>query len=43
MNDYIRIQKQSNLNVKLACNLKSRTYEAFKSQNVRKIKKLLIY
>ena len=39
MNDYFRIGRESNLNFKLACNLRSRTYQAFKSQNVRKITK----
>ena len=39
MNDYIRIRKELGLNFKLACNLRSRTYQAFKSQNVRKINK----
>ena len=39
MNDYIRIRKESSLNFKLACDLRSRTYQAFKSQNVRKINK----
>ena len=39
MNDYIRIRKESSLNFKLACDLRSRTYQAFNSQNVRKINK----
>ena len=39
MNDYFRIRKESKLNFKLACNLGSRTYQAFKSQNVRKTNK----
>ena len=39
MNDYIRIRKESRLNCKLTCNLRSRTYHAFKLQNVRKINK----
>ena len=39
MNDYFRIRKKSNLNFKLACNLRSRTYQAFKSENVRKTNK----
>ena len=39
MNDYLRIRKESNLNFKLACNLGSRTYQPFKSQNVRKTNK----
>ena len=34
-----RIGKKTDLNYKLACNLRSRTSTAFKSQNVRKIKK----
>ena len=39
MNDYFRIRKESNLNFKLTCNLRSRTYQAPKSQNVTKINK----
>ena len=39
MKDYFRIRKGSTLNFKFACNLRSRTYQAFKSQNVRKINK----
>ena len=39
MNDYIRIRKEPSLNIKLACNSRSRTYQAFKSQNARKINK----
>ena len=39
MNDYIRIRKESCLNIKLACNSRSRIYQAFKSQNARKINK----
>ena len=39
MNIYIRIRKQSNLNFELTCNLRSRTYQGFKSQNVRKVNK----
>ena len=38
-NLYIRITKESDLNFKLACNLRSRTYQAFKFQNVRKLNK----
>ena len=32
-------KRQSDSNFKLVCNLRSRTYKAFKSQNVRKINK----
>ena len=39
MNDYIKIKKESSLNFKLAGNLRSTTYQASKSQNVRKINK----
>ena len=39
MKDYLRIRKESKLNFILASNLRSRTYQAFKSQNVRKISK----
>ena len=39
MNAFFRIRKESSLNFQLACNLRSRTYQAFKSQNVRKINK----
>ena len=39
MNDCSRIRKESYLNFKLACNLRSRTYQAVKSQNVRKTNK----
>ena len=38
-NEYFRIRKKSDLNFELACNLRSRTDQAFKSQNVRKTKK----
>ena len=39
MIDYLRIRKESNLNFKLACNLRSRTYQAFKCENFRKTNK----
>ena len=34
-------QKKTNLNFKLACNLRSRTNKAFKSQNVKKLNKTI--
>ena len=42
MNEYLRIRKESNLNFILACNLRSKTYQAFKSQNVRKTSKTFV-
>ena len=32
MNDYIKKKRESDSNFKLVCNLRSRTYKAFKSQ-----------
>ena len=37
--EYVKSKKQSDLNFKLACNLRSRTSSAFKSQNVRRTSK----
>ena len=39
MKEYLKNRKESDINFKLACNLRSRTSKAFKSQNVRKINK----
>ena len=39
MKDYFMRRKELDLNFKLACNLRSRTSSAFKSQNVRKTNK----
>ena len=39
MNEYFIRRKESDLNFELACNLRSRTYQAIKSQNVRKTNK----
>ena len=39
MNEYFKNRKQLDLNFKLVCNLRSRTNQAFKSQNVRKTNK----
>ena len=39
MKDYFLRRKELDLNFKLACNLRSRTSSAFKSQNVRKTNK----
>ena len=39
MKEYFKNREVSDNNLKLACNLRSRTSKAFKSQNVRKIKK----
>ena len=39
MNEYFRNRKQSDLNFKLVCNLRSRTSKFFKAQNVRKTNK----
>ena len=39
INERFRKRKDSDLNFKLACNLRSRTSMAFKSQNIRKINK----
>ena len=36
---YVKNRKDSDLNFKLACNLRSRTSKAYKAQNVRKTKK----
>ena len=41
INEYFRKRKNSDLNFKLASNLRSRTSTAFKSQNVRKTNKTL--
>ena len=39
ISEYFRRRRDSDLNYKLACNLRTRTSLAFKSQNVRKTKK----
>ena len=39
INLYEKNKRKTNLNFKLACNLRSRTNEAFKSQNVEKLNK----
>ena len=39
MNEYFKNRKQSDLNFKLVCNLRSRISKAFEAQNVRKINK----
>ena len=39
LKEYFKNRKESDINFKLACNLRSRTSKAFKSQNVRKINK----
>ena len=39
INIYEKNRKKTDLNYKLACNLRSRTSSAFKSQNIRKINK----
>ena len=39
LKEYFKNRKESDMNFKLACNLRSRTSTAFKSQNVRKINK----
>ena len=40
LKEYLKNRKESDINFKLACNLRSRTSKAFKSQNVRKINKI---
>ena len=39
LKEYLKKRKESDINFKLACSLRSRTSKAFKSQNVRKINK----
>ena len=39
INLYRKNRKETDLNFKLACNIRSRTSEAFKAQNIRKINK----
>ena len=39
LKEYLKNRKESDINFKLACNLRSRTSKAFKSHNVRKINK----
>ena len=39
--DYVKSRRDSDLNYKLTCNLRSRTNKAFKSQNSRKINKTI--
>ena len=39
INKYEKKKRKINLNFKIACNIRSRTNQAFKSQNVKKINK----
>ena len=39
INLYEKNKRKTNINFKLACNIRSRTNQAFKSQNVKKLKK----